>query len=283
MSAARATFIPAPAAAPFTAAIAGCGIVRIFKTICMPARSKGSSSLVAPVSRPLPSSARSPPAQKARPAPVITTTRTSGSIAIRPSASSIATPSSLLSAFIRSGRFITRVAMPSCFPSRRTGVDGAACGVWLMIIPASVILRDPLFFDARDQLRKLSKMPEFFAPALGVRPAGGGQDVNSGAIERFFLYAVFALALGELFVRELPIEGHDVRCKFLELLRKHDAALGEIFTLELFDALRWAFYEIGESNTEFNDPLVIVVIEGLRDHTACIEHRPKLIRAAGVV
>src|SRR6267142_2981432 len=152
-----------------------------------------------------------------------------------------------------------------------------------MNIPASMFLRDPLFFDARDQLRKLSKMPEFFAPALGVRPAGGGQDINSSAVEPFFLYAVFALALGELFVCELPIERHDVRCKFFELLRKHDAAFGEVFTLQFFDALRRALHEIGESNAEFNDPLVIVVIEGLGYHTTCIEHGPKLIRAAGIV
>jgi hypothetical protein len=64
-----------------------------------------------------------------------------------------------------------------------------------MNIPASMFLRDPFFFDARYQLRKFFKMSEFFAPALGVRPAGGGQDVNSGAVERFFLYAVFAFAL----------------------------------------------------------------------------------------
>ena len=123
--------MPAPAAAPFTAAITGWGMVRILRTICMPARSSGSSSCVAPVWRPFPSAPRSPPAQKARPAPVMTTTATLRSSAIRPSASLTAIANSLFSAFNRSGRFITSVAMPSCLPSRMTGLVSAGCGVLL--------------------------------------------------------------------------------------------------------------------------------------------------------
>ena len=120
--------MPAPAAAPFTAAITGCGMVRILRTICMPARSSGSNSCVAPVWRPLPSAPRSPPAQKARPAPVTTTTLTLGSFAIRPSASLSAEASSLFSAFSRSGRFITSTAMPSCLCSRMSAPACASCG-----------------------------------------------------------------------------------------------------------------------------------------------------------
>ena len=46
MSAASAMFIPAPAAAPFTAAITGCGISRIFSTACIPERRIGPSSVL---------------------------------------------------------------------------------------------------------------------------------------------------------------------------------------------------------------------------------------------
>jgi hypothetical protein len=152
-----------------------------------------------------------------------------------------------------------------------------------MNIPTSVFLVDPFFFDAGYQLGKFSKMPEFFTPALGIRSAGGRQDVDSGSVERFFLDTVFALALGKLFVSELPVECHYVWRKLLELLRKYDAALGKIFTLQFFDPFRRAFHEIRKSNAEFDDSLVVVVIEGLRDHTTCIEHGPKLIRAAGVI
>ena len=54
MSAASAIFIPAPAAAPFTAAITGCGMRRIFRTACIPERRIGPSSAVSLRSRPLP-------------------------------------------------------------------------------------------------------------------------------------------------------------------------------------------------------------------------------------
>ena len=72
ISAARARFIPAPAAGPFTAAITGC-MLRIFKNGCIPERKMGPSCAV-PSSRPLPITPRSPPAQNARPAPVKITT-----------------------------------------------------------------------------------------------------------------------------------------------------------------------------------------------------------------
>jgi len=67
---------------------------------------------------------------------------------------------------------------------------------WLMSFPASMFLRDPLFFDARDQLRQaFEKCRSFSLLPWAFAPAGGRQNVDSGAVERFFLYAVFALAL----------------------------------------------------------------------------------------
>src|ERR1700730_3144388 len=152
-----------------------------------------------------------------------------------------------------------------------------------MNIPKLVFLNDPLFFDAGYQLSKFSKMPEFFALTLGIYAARGRQDIDSGAVKRFLLDAVFALALGKLFVSELSVECHYMRRIFLELLRKNDAALGEIFALQFFDALCRTLHQIRESNAEFDDSLVVVVIEGLRDNTTCIEHGPKLIRAACVI
>ena len=62
-------FIPAPAAAPFTAAITGCRIVRIFSTAPMPERSNGSSDSLSFFCRPSQISFRSPPAQNPLPAP----------------------------------------------------------------------------------------------------------------------------------------------------------------------------------------------------------------------
>src|SRR5712692_184556 len=283
MSAARAMFMPAPAAAPFTAAITGWGMVRILRTICMPARSSGSSSCVAPLWRPFPSAPRSPPAQKARPEPVMTTTRTASSAAKRLSASLTAIASSLFSAFNRSGRFITSVAMPSCFASTMTGPACAGCGALLMSASASVSPGVTFFFNPRYKLRQFPKMLQFLVLARGVRAAGGGQNVDARAVKQLFLNAKLAFALGKLFVCELPVEGHNVRREFLELLRQHDAAFGKIFAHQFFHAPCGALDKVGEPNPEFNHTLVVVVIERFRHHAALVEHGPELIPASGVV
>jgi hypothetical protein len=56
------------------------------------------------------------------------------------------------------------------------------------------------FADASHQLRQFSKMPQLFAPARGIRAAGGRQDVHPRAVKQLFLNAKFAFSLGKLFV-----------------------------------------------------------------------------------
>src|SRR5258706_15118381 len=67
----------------------------------------------------------SPPAQKARPAPVTTTTATSGSASHWVSVSMDFASSSGLSAFSRSGRFRVRVAM---WPSMEVRITSSGIG-----------------------------------------------------------------------------------------------------------------------------------------------------------
>ena len=99
----------------------------------------------------------------------------------------------------------------------------------------------------------------------------------------FLLKAELALALRKLFVDDLSVEGNDMRRKFLQLLRKNDAALGEISARQLFHALGGPLDQIGEADAEFDDALVVVIVERLGDDAAFIDHRPKLIGAAGVI
>jgi hypothetical protein len=110
MSQARARLQPPPAATPFTDAITGFSISWIART----ASHMGGRSLVACFERawtvPSANSRRSPPVQKALPAPVITTTRMS---AFAPTASRISTSCWRIrppKAFIRSGRLSVIVA-----------------------------------------------------------------------------------------------------------------------------------------------------------------------------
>src|SRR5260370_4048075 len=140
-----------------------------------------------------------------------------------------------------------------------------------------------LFTDASNELRQLSKMPQLLAPARGIRAAGGRQDVHPRAVEQLFLNAKFAFSLGKLFVSQFPVKRHDVWSEFLKLLREDDAALGVVFALQFLDAFRGTLHQVGQPNAEFDHPLVVVIIEGLRHNAALIEHGPELVPAAGIV
>jgi hypothetical protein len=83
-----------------------------------------SSSVVPSASRPSAMALTSPPAQKARPAPVRITAPTRASSARRGSASSMAPSMGPLSALSRSGRFMVSTATPSSMRSSRSSLIG---------------------------------------------------------------------------------------------------------------------------------------------------------------
>ena len=116
-SQASASSKPPVMAKPFTAPITGPGKPRIAPIM--------SSSVKAPsgCALRLPSSLRSRPAQKARPAPVRITTRTSASCASSRKPRVRAWRSSCESAFIASGRFSVTRATPALFSTSSTGED----------------------------------------------------------------------------------------------------------------------------------------------------------------
>src|SRR5439155_675582 len=139
------------------------------------------------------------------------------------------------------------------------------------------------FADASNELCQLSKMPQLLAPARGVRAAGGRQDVHPRAVEQLLLQAKFAFSLGKLFISEFPVKGHDVRSEFLELLREDDAAFGVVFAFQFLDAFRGTLHQVRKANAEFDHPLVVVVVKGLRHNAALVEHRPEFVPAARIV
>ena len=114
MSQASARFMPAPAAAPLTAAMTGFGVSRRASTV----RSRPGATFSA-IGRSPPWVLRSfmaltsPPEQKPLPAPVTIITRTWSSSEARITASCRSSRSVSPSAFRRSGRFSVSVAMPS--------------------------------------------------------------------------------------------------------------------------------------------------------------------------
>src|SRR6266849_1272047 len=113
---------PAPAAAPRTMAMVGLGISCSHREVSIFARRPCAlSSIVSPPnSRPSAMALTSPPAQKPRPAPVSTTTPTSGSEARRSRETSMASSISPDMALSRSGRFMVRTATPSLTVSSRS-------------------------------------------------------------------------------------------------------------------------------------------------------------------
>ena len=185
ISAANATFIPAPAAGPFTAAITGCGIMRMRSIAPIPARRMGSNCFESRASLPLPIEARSPPAQKARPAPVSTTTRTASFFPMRSKARLRALANSLFSEFNFSGRFITKVATPLSMASSSTGPAAVAVGgslipsfgFWLKRFG---IARSLDLADERGKLPEMDKTISLFLCMLGICR---GQHVNLRAIQ----------------------------------------------------------------------------------------------------
>ena len=108
MSVANARFAPAPAAAPFTAAIVGTGQLMIALNIGAYSSRRVRSRFIAPDA---PLSPRSWPEQNADPAPVITTQRASFAPWVK--ACSISARICVVRAFICSGRFKVTTANPS--------------------------------------------------------------------------------------------------------------------------------------------------------------------------
>ena len=110
---ASARFIPAPTAAPFTAAMTGfssrsSGISTVVSIRCSLLRpASGVGSAAASISR------ISPPAQNARPAPVRMTARTAASAASAGISAASSRCIGWLNAFSASGRFSVTVATPS--------------------------------------------------------------------------------------------------------------------------------------------------------------------------
>jgi hypothetical protein len=139
------------------------------------------------------------------------------------------------------------------------------------------------FLRLCDKLREFAEMLQFLILSLRILAAGGGQNVDARPIEQFFLEAELALALGKLFVNYFSVEGNDVRRELFQLLRKDDAAFGEIPARQLFHALGGALDEIRESDTEFDHALVVVIVERFRDDAAFVEDGPELIGASRVV
>ena len=126
-------------------------------------------------------------------------------------------------------------------------------------------------------------MLQFLALPLRVLAAGRRQDVHPRAIKKFFLDTELAFALGKLFVNYFSVERNDVRRELLQLLRKHDAAFGEISAGELFHALGGPLDQVGKPDAKFNHALVVVIVERFRNHAAFVQDGPELIGAPGVV
>src|SRR6516164_8065075 len=207
---------------------------------------------------------------------------------MRVRATLMAVESSLFSALRRSGRFITSVMMEPCLDSRRTGAAEAVCGALLMeeiLSLASQLTRMRLarLFGALDKLGELAKMLQAVALATGVLPAGGRKNINLRAVQIFLLQAVRALALRELLVGGLAVEGHDTGSELAQFLGKDDAAFGKVLACEFLDTLGGALDEVGKANAEFDDAAVVRIIERLRHDAGFVERRPKLIAAPSIV
>ena len=74
-----------------------------------------------------------------------------------------------------------------------------------------------------------------------------------------------------------------MRSEFLELLREDDAAFGVVFAFQFLDAFRGTLHQVRKANAEFDHPLVVVVVKGLRHDAALVEHRPEFVPAARIV
>jgi hypothetical protein len=126
-------------------------------------------------------------------------------------------------------------------------------------------------------------MLQFLALPLRILAAGGRQHVDARPIKKLFLEAELTFALGKLFVDYFPVERNDVRRELFELLRKHDAAFGEISTRQLFRALGRPLDKVSKPDAEFDYALVIVIVERFRHDAAFVQDGPELVGATGVV
>src|SRR4029450_7776691 len=175
-SAASAMTAPAPAATPFTAATIGSGHSRISRTTAPVMRVNSSSVRWSePSSAPM-ISCTSPPEQKPRPAPVITSARTSSRWGSSASTSRRSAYASNVSAFSFSGRSNVTVAIPSAIPTRRYFHDSvnpaeARKGVTSVVLveaTAALASEPPRRHHAAEHGRRL--VP--FVPELGVQNVG---------------------------------------------------------------------------------------------------------------
>src|ERR1700757_1640674 len=110
-----------------------------------------------------------------------------------------------------------------------------------------------------------------------------GQNIDMRAVEKFFLDAVVALALSELLVGQLAVEGDDTRKIFLELPGKDEASFSVILALQFFNRFGRTFDQISKADAEFDDAPVVRIVERFGNDAAVIEKRPKWIAAARVV
>jgi hypothetical protein len=134
-----------------------------------------------------------------------------------------------------------------------------------------------------DELGEFAEVFEFFGGAFPFGATGERQDVDAGTVQQFFLKADFTFSLGELFVGFFSIEGDDVGSEFFEFLREDDAAFCVVLAGQFCGSFGRLLDEIGEADAEFDDALVIVIVERFRDDAALEEQGPEFVAASGVV
>ena len=144
-------------------------------------------------------------------------------------------------------------------------------------------MRFAYFLGAFNELGELAKVLQAIALAARILTAGGWKNVDMRAIKIRLLQAVVTFALRILLVDDLAVKGHHMRRELTELLRKNDAAFGEILAREFLDALGGFLDEIGEANPEFDDAAVVRIVEGLGNNARFVEHGPELIAAPSVI
>src|SRR6202166_4748565 len=101
------------------------------------------------------------------------------------------------------------------------------------------------------------------------------QNIHARAIQKVFLEAKLAFALGKLFERQFAVECDHMRSVFPKPLRQYDASFGKVFPCQLRGCFCGALYEVGQADANFNHALVIVIVKWLRNHSAFIEYRPE--------
>src|SRR5271168_3857234 len=275
-----ATFIPAPAAGPFTAATTGFSIVHSATIKRAPLRNSGSSSWPRPASRYSRIVARSPPEQNARPAPVTITARTAGFAAARSTPSASARPSCGSSAFSRSGRFMHSVRTPPSSVSTSTGAAPTAAS----LTPCSLGLGRLRRGMAVHQRSQLAEVMEFVGLRFrGVLPARGRQHVHLRAVQLLFLHAQLHRPAGELLKHQLAVERDHARRVLLQLLPQHHAALGKILAADLFNSPRRTLYQVRQPDAEIEHAPVVLRLQRLRDQARLVHQRPKAVPAPRVV